>query len=43
MGRVTIDTADVVAPVFAPPEVVALLFAGVALQARIGYLFGRFV
>ena len=43
MGRVTISTTDVVAPVFAAAEVVVLFSPGVASQAGFRDLFGRLV
>jgi len=38
-----VSATDVVAPVFAAPEVVVFFPAGVAAQTRFGNLFGRFV
>ena len=43
MGRVTISTTDVVAPVFAAAEVVVLFSPGVAGQAGFRDLFGGLV
>jgi hypothetical protein len=39
VGGVTIGTTYVVAPVFAAPEVIAFLFAGVTGKAGLGNLF----
>lgn len=43
MRRVTIRAADVVAPVFAAPEVIPFLFAGMTGQARLGDFLRRLV
>lgn len=43
MRRVTISTADIIAPVFATTKVVPLFLAGMAAQAGLGRIFRGFV
>ena len=41
--RMTVSTTDVVAPVFASPEIVTFFLAGVACKTRFRNFFGRLV
>ena len=43
MWRVTVGTADIVAPVFPTSEIVVFFFAGMAGETGLGSFFGRFI